>query len=290
VSVVDAGPTVPAGKSPAPRGWDARLALGFARREDRTLLARRRHTGPLVVQKALHPEGPGVCQAIVVHPPGGIVGGDTLALDVDVEAGAHAQLTTPGATKWYRSTGARAMQTVTANVAEGAVLEWLPQEAIVFDGARAAMITRIALARDSLYFGWELACLGRAASGERYASGAYRQRVELVRDGALIWAERAAIDAPSTLCTSPAGLNGHPMFGTFVVAAPALPDDLLSAWRRVVPDAGLDGAVTRLPGVLVARCRGASPEIARRWFTALWRVARPALVGVEAVPPRIWTT
>jgi urease accessory protein len=256
------------------------------------VLVRRSHPGPLVVQKALHPEGPGVCQAIVVHPPGGIVGGDTLALALDVDALAHAQLTTPGASKWYRSSGACAVQTMTARVAARAVLEWLPQEAIVFDGARASLATRIELARDSLYFGWDVTCLGRAASGERFAAGSFRQRVELVRDGALIWAERACIDARSGLLSSPAGLNGLPMFGTFVVAAPAISDDLLAHWRALVPQTAvaLEGAVTRLPGVLVARCRGTSPEAARRWFTALWRAARPALCAIEAVPPRIWST
>ena len=117
--------------------WEARLALDIARRGDRSLLARRSHSGPLVVQKALHPEGPGVCQAVVIHPPGGIAGGDRLALAIDVGERAHGQLTTPGATKWYRSTGAAARQTLDARVGTGGTLEWLPQEAIVFDGARA---------------------------------------------------------------------------------------------------------------------------------------------------------
>jgi urease accessory protein len=273
-------------------GWEARLDLRFARRDERTVLVERAHRGPLVVQKTLHPEGPGVCQAIVVHPPGGIAGGDRLALSVVVERDAHAQLTTPGATKWYRTAGPFAGQAFTAHVAAGAMLEWLPHETIVFDGARADLTTVITLAGDALFVGWDVVSLGRTASGERFERGDYRQRFELVRDHALVWVERTNLAAGSPLLAAPVGLYGAPMFGTFVVAAPAIGDDLVVACRGVVPDAGagMVGAVTRLPGMLVARCRGDSPEAARAWFTALWTLVRPALTGRAAVPPRIWNT
>jgi urease accessory protein len=278
--------------APTSAGWTARLALRFARRDDRTVLVTRTHSGPLVVQKTLHPEGPGVCQAIVVHPPGGIAGGDQLALSVDVGINAHAQLTTPGATKWYRSTGVAARQTLDFCVEGGATCEWLPQDGIVFDGARAEMTTRVALTGDAVFMGWDLTCLGRIASGERFERGAYRQRFELMRDNATVWAERAIIDADSAVATSPVGLSDYPIFGTFVIAAPMIADELLVACRRITPDRGeeIEGAVTRLPGVLVARCRGHSVESARRWFVALWTVLRPALCGRQAMPPRIWNS
>ena len=276
----------------AGQGWDARLDLRFARRDERTVLVENTHRGPLVVQKSLHPEGPGVCQAIVVHPPGGIAGGDRLALSIDVERDAHAQLVTPGATKWYRTAGPFARQAINARVADGATLEWLPQETIVFDGARADVTTAVTLAGDALFVGWDVVSLGRTASGERFERGDYRQRFELVRGDALVWVERTNLAAGSPLLAAPVGLSGSPMFGTFVVAAPAIGDDLVAALRGVLPDAGtgMVVAVTRLPGILVARCRGDSPEAARAWFTALWTLARPALTGRAAVPPRIWKT
>src|SRR5688572_12364887 len=111
----------------ASTGWRAALTLGFERRGERTVLASNRSDGPLVVQKALFPEGAGTCHAIVVHPPAGIAGGDELALEVNVGAQAHAVLTTPGAAKWYRSAGATATQHMRIAAHAASKVEWLPQ-------------------------------------------------------------------------------------------------------------------------------------------------------------------
>ena len=287
----DAAPAVAPIDACEPRHapWHARLALGFERAQARTTLARREHTGPLVVQKPLHPEGPEVCQCIVVHPPGGIAGGDAIELDVTAGAHAHAQLTTPGAAKWYRAAGRRASQDVTLRVADGAVLEWLPQGTIVFDGADATSTLRLELAPTATYLGWDVVCLGRTASAERFTRGEWRQRIEIVRGDALIWSERAVLRGGSPLLSSTAGLNGAPVFGTFVAMASALPADLLSACRALAP-AAVDGAVTRLPHALVARYRGQSMEAAHAYFASLWAIVRPALTARAAVPPRIWAT
>ena len=139
---------MPPDSLPQEARWRASLALGFERRGGRTVLADRRHDGPLVVQKAMHPEGPEVCHAIVVHPPAGIVGGDELLIDVAVREGAHALLTTPGAGKWYRTSGPWASQHVRIDVAAGGIAEWLPQETIVYDGARARITWEAQLAAD----------------------------------------------------------------------------------------------------------------------------------------------
>ena len=287
----DAAPAFPPIHTREPRhaSWHARLALAFECAQGRTTLARREHQGPLVVQKPLHPEGPEVSQCIVVHPPGGIAGGDAIELDVTVGAGAHAQLTTPGATKWYRAAGRRASQSVTIRVADGAVLEWLPQGTIVFDGADAASTLRVELAPAATYVGWDVVCLGRTASAERFTHGQWRQRIEIVRGDALLWSERAVLRGGSPLLSSIAGLNDAPVFGTFAAMAPTFPEGLLTACRAPAPGEG-EGAVTRLPHTLVARWRGHSMEAAHAYFAALWTAVRPALTGRVAVPPRIWAT
>ncbi|HZE10719.1 MAG TPA: urease accessory protein UreD, partial [Burkholderiales bacterium] len=188
--------------------WKAELRLEFERREGRTVLAKRRHEGPLVVQKPLYPEGDTVCHAIVVHPPAGIAGGDELEFSACAGEGAHALLTTPGAGKWYRSGGAWARQRLDLNIADGACLEWLPQETITFDGALADMRTEVRLAAGARFIGWEILCLGRSGSGERFARGACRLQTSLRQDGKALWFERGRIEGGSHLLESQVGLAG----------------------------------------------------------------------------------
>ncbi|MSQ55339.1 MAG: urease accessory protein UreD [Betaproteobacteria bacterium] len=274
---------------PVVSGWKARLSLGFERRGERTVLASREHDGPLVVQKALYPEGDAVCHAIVVHPPAGIAGGDELELEARAEAGAAVLLTTPGAGKWYRSAGAWASQRIAFRVAAGATLEWLPQETIVFDGALADLRTEVELEGDATYIGWELLCFGRTGSGERFERGSCRLGTRVRRDGRLAWLERGVIDGGGSLLYSAAGLGGQPVCGTLLAAAQEIPADLVAACREPQPGSGR-GAITALPGVFAARYLGDSGEAGRAWFTDIWRILRPALIGREAQEPRIWRT
>src|SRR5262245_51635908 len=151
---------------PVGTSWKASLGLRFSFSAGKTTLVEKKSEGPLVVQKPLYPEGPAVCHAIVVHPPGGIAGGDELALDVDAGDGASARLTRPGAAKWYRTRGPVAKQQLAFRVAGS--LEWLPRETIVFDGASAELDCGVELGADAAFVGWEVLCLGRRGSGERF--------------------------------------------------------------------------------------------------------------------------
>jgi|SRR5687767_8285121 len=261
--------------------WKAHLGLRFEEREGRSVLAHRSFEGPLVVQKTFHPEGDAVCHAILVHPPGGIAGGDELALDCDVQPAAHALLTTPGAGKWYRSSGALAIQRLHFNAA--GTVEWLPRETIVFDGALARLASRIDLGEAGRYIGWEVVCLGRAASGERFTHGVLRLDSRITRAGRPLWTERGRIDGGGDLMRSPAGLAGRSVFGTLVATLDAADAGLVAACRE-------HATVTYLPGLLVARYLGDSSEDAFERFTRVWQLVRPALIGREARSPRIWST
>ncbi|NNB46041.1 MULTISPECIES: urease accessory protein UreD [Pseudomonas] len=266
--------------------WHAELELGYARFGDSTRPVQRRHKGPLRVQKHLYAEGPEVCQHIIVHPPGGIAGGDRLQIRASVDRDAWAQLTSPGAAKWYRAAGP-AYQTLELNVAAGATLEWLPQESIVFSAAQAELSTRIELQGNARLFYWDLVALGRPASDERFDLGYFQSHLDIRRDGQLLWHERQRIVGGDGLLDSPIGLDGQPVFATLLATGEI--DSQLLERCRALPHA-VRGDLTQLPGLLVARCLASEALLARAWLIDLWRLLRPALLGREALPPRIWST
>lgn len=277
------------------RHWHGELHLHYQRRGERTVLAGRRHCGPLAVQKPFYPESEAVCHGIVLHPPGGIVGGDELTIDAQIEARAGVLLTTPGAARWYRSAGPHAQQALRVRIGAGASLEWLPQPSIVFDGARGRASTEVRLDADGCYIGWEIVCLGRTAAGERYRQGDMQMQTRLVREDAVSWTERARIEGGSRLLVSPLGLDGEPVSGTLIAAfgterlTRALGDRLLQGCRALAPSSGR-GGITRLPGVFVARYLGSRSDAAHDYFVRLWQLLRPTLLGRAALSPRIWKT
>ena len=266
--------------------WHAELELGYARFGDSTRPVQRRHLGPLRVQKHLYAEGPEVCQHIIVHPPGGIAGGDRLDILASVGSDAWAQITSPGAAKWYRAAGP-AYQQLKLNVSAGATLEWLPQETIVFSAAQAELSTSIELEGDARLFYWDVVALGRPASGERFDQGHFQAQLDIRRDGQLLWHERQRIVGGDGLLDSPIGLDGKPVFATLLVTG-EIDSELLEKCRSLTND--VRGDLTQLPGLLVARCLASEALLARGWLIELWKVLRPALLGREAVPPRIWST
>ncbi|MFM9882221.1 MAG: urease accessory protein UreD [Burkholderiales bacterium] len=269
--------------------WRAELALTYERRDARTVLATRRHDGPLVVQKPLYPEGPEICHTILIHPPAGMASGDELAIDTRLGAGSHVLLTTPGAGKWYRSSGPFARQAFDFEVNAGAVLEWLPQESIFFNDTRADLRLDVSLAPDARFIGWDLFCFGRTASRERFERGECRVSTTILRDGKPIWIERGIIEGGNRILAAASGLAGEPVTGTLIAAADTLTAELVRVCRVPRPRIG-DGAVTLLPGILVARYLGPSTEAARAYFIELWTLIRPALLACEATVPRIWRT
>ena len=272
-------------------GWRAELHLRCEQRAGpsgpRTVLARKHQLGPLTVQRAFYPEG-ATCHLYPLHPPGGIVGGDTLDFRLDVAGDAHALVTTPGATKLYRSAGPRAEQTQTLTVGRGGTLEWLPQPTILFRGARVQTRTEVRLAAGASFIGWDILSLGRPANDERFCPGALDAAWALHRETRPLLLERLRVDACADL-VRPTGLRGQPVVGTFVAAG--FPAGQLDRVRGAVAEArlGLFG-VTLVDELLVVRALGGSTEAVWTLFCALWAQVRPAVVGRVACPPRIWRT
>ena len=275
-------------------GWRGELQLTLARPDSsptaRTVVAARRHLGPLNIQRAFYPEGE-VAHIYLLHPPGGVVGGDELYIDVEVQPGAHALITTPASGKLYRSDGRQARLQQVLRVAAGAILEWLPQETIVYAGAQAQMTTRVELQAGSRFIGWEMLCLGRPACAETFAQGRLLQRFEIWRDKTPVWLERSRFEGAARALVADWGLQHKPLSATLVATVndKALVERIRAA---VTLQQGMDEsfAVTQLDDVLVCRYLGTQAQQARACLGAAWAEIRRSLLGREPCAPRIWNT
>lgn len=272
--------------------WHASLALDYQLESERSVL-RYRHEGPLRVLKSLYPEGAATCHNVLVHPPGGLVGGDTLDIRVTVGAGAHGLITTPGATRFYRSTGARALQRTRLRLAPGARLEWLPLEAILYNGCQAENHLSFELAPGAELIAWDVTALGLPHADQAFARGRFCQHIEMPG----VWLERGVIDGSDTrLLSSPLGLAGqHCMASLFFATGIAMErprrELALESARQVLHPHALQpsaGATSPNPQVLVLRVLALEVELAMDLLKKVWAAWRQTLWASAAVKPRIW--
>jgi len=288
-----------AGTAPAPpAGWRAHLQLRFESSAGATRLTRRRHEGPLLVQRTFHPEAlrgargargaEGPCHVYLIHPPGGMVGGDHLRLSLEVAPEAHALLTTPAAGKFYRH-GAAGPARLTQSLAVRGRLEWLPQENIFYPDCVAEVCTRVDLAAEGRFMGWEVGCLGLPAIARGLGDGRVWQGFELYRDGRPLLLERQRITGECLHACW--GLRGHAAFGS-CLAYPVRDAVLELARTRAAQlmDAELTLGCTLVDEVLCCRGFARRADRLRAAFVQLWTTLRPLLFGRDAVPPRIWAT
>ena len=274
------------------RNWKAHISLGYTAREDRTVLSDMTFKGPLRVQRPFYPEGP-VCHTYLLHPPGGMVSGDQITIDVCVESGAHALITTPSAGKIYRSDSLDVPQRQQVHVElNDATLEWLPQENIVFDGSNAQLATRFNLLGDSALIAWDMVGLGRQAGDLPYLSGKLSQSVSVIRDGKPLLLEDFTLDENLRLLTSHAGLMGYTQFGSLMISTPNVSEELCDAIREMLPEPNdeLIAAVSMTPGIVVLRCFAHCAEALRNLYIKIWQQLRPMALGVQSCAPRIWST
>ncbi|ATR82642.1 urease accessory protein [Pseudomonas sp. HLS-6] len=265
-----------------PAGWSAELTLRFVRCDTKTCIGARRHFGPLLVQRPFYPEG-APCHVYVLHPPGGVVGGDRLALDIHLEPGSHALMTMPGATKFYRSAGPTSILKQHFHLAEDSILEWLPQDSICFPGARVLLQTHFSLAPGARLLAWETLCLGRPVMGEIFSHGALDSclHIDMPDDPGLH--ERLRLEGGRL-----GKLGGYPLLATFC-AAPADPE-LLEQVRALIDDLAAPAGATLLGQLLVVRLLDHDNQRLQSTLQRLWHALRPAVVGLPPCPPRIWAT
>ncbi len=273
--------------------WPAELHLRFARHKMRTLLIENRHTGPLLVQKSMYPEGERVCHAVIIHPPGGIAGGDELTLEVDLGENSSAVVTTPAAAKWYKAPRQWCWQKTTIRLEKGSTLDWLPQENIFFNATRAESTFTLQIEPGATAIGWEIGLLGRQASGEEWREGCLHFKTSLERaDGLPLWIEQFRLDASSTLRQASQGLFGFNVFGTLWAIGSGCTAGLAEELSFGLPfESELRAGVTTLPeGLMLVRGLAQDVERLRQMMVDCWMRLRPHVHGLAPQRLRLWAT
>ena len=274
------------------RHWSARINLAYSHRFDRTALTDVEFEGPLRVQRPFYPEG-GVCHTYLLHPPGGMVSGDELAIQLKLSPDTHVVATTPSAGKIYcaDSESVTQQQRIIANV-QRASLEWLPQETIIFDGAQANLSTKFELNNDSQLIAWEMVGLGRQAGQQPFQNGSLTQNISIEVDGRPLLVESFVLDESLRLLDASLGLMGRPYFGTMYFAKPGA-DDLIDSLKEALTAASKPdvlAAITSKPNLAMVRALAYDAEALRLQFIDIWSRCRPLFLGRQACPPRIWFT
>ncbi len=299
--VPDSVPSACTDREDSPGQWCAELALGIDVLPNHgSRLTHNRHRGPLRVQKPFYPEGRECAHIYLLHPPGGLVSGDSLDIDIKLSRQAQALVTTPGAGKVYaaRKNGTRQRQDVELTLDKGAAIEWFPQESIVFNGAEASLNTRIELAQNAVFIGWDIICLGRPASGAAFETGSFEQRYQFWRNKKLRFTERLVISSTDRVKNSACGLNRQPVTGTFFATFAEgenncdLVRELRYRCQAYCEAANGSGevAVTLVRDLCIVRYLGDNTERAKMLFQSLWQLLRPRLLQREVCVPRIWRT
>ena len=270
--------------------WEASLNLSFVERRGKTLLTSKKHSGPLMVQKPFYPESNGCCHIYLIHPPGGIVGGDNIKLTASLAENSHALITTPGATKFYRSVGPVATQNQSIYLEDNAALEWLPQETVYFNAANAQASTIIHLKENNRFFAWEIQCLGLPAQKEFFTKGRCKQRLEIWRHNTPILLETNRLDGGDDVLSADWGLQEYKALGTLVISDDHSQINHEQVMHYINQYDHLIASCTSIGNLFVVRAMSLYAEYIKQLFSTLWHALRPQILNIESSPPRIWHT
>jgi urease accessory protein len=274
--------------------WHAKLNIDYQDESTRTV-ARHVHTGPLRVLQSLYPEGDAICHNVLVHPPGGLVGGDTLEMHISASGTAHGLITTPGATRFYRSAGEPALQRTRVHLRDRARLEWLPLEAIAYNACQAENHLSITLEAGAEFMGWDITAFGLPSAGLPFKEGQFLQHIEVPG----VWLERGLLSAHDQhLMDGPMGLAGQRcMASLFFVSGSKITrarrEAGLELARQVIDSHALGqmaGVTYPNEQVMVLRVLAPLVEPAVDLLRQVWQVWRQHYWQLPATVPRIWST
>ena len=267
--------------APIPRFLRARgeIRASFACAHGRTHVARVHEAGGLRLRFPHVVEG---CEAVIVNTAGGIASGDTARFSFDAGAECDVTITTQAAEKIYRADAADAELATELTLGDRATLDWLPQEAILFNGARLRRSIAVDMPASATLTMVETLVFGRLAMGEARITGALRDTWRLRRDGRLIFAENLALAAtPGALLDRPAIGGGARAAATLVHVGPRA-ETVLEPLRAALAGHDCEAGVSAWNGMVVARLLSPSPPRVRGAIVALLS----ALRGRDL--PRVW--
>lgn len=275
--------------------WQGDLYLRYALSSDsgKTIIAERKHQGPYTVQRPFYPEGD-VCHSILLHPPGGLVEGDILSLSVDCDSGSQCFLTTPSAGKVYECTRDFAAQKQQFRIQDQAIMEWFPQEMILYDHSKSNLQTDVRLFGSGQFVGWEMVCFGRPVANDHFSSGELRQLVSLYRDDKPILLERTIFEASDEMRQSAYGLANYQAMGVFLMTGVKKVHleqarDVIDALEHTIRDE-IQIGFTLIDDVLIGRVLMNQSRFAKTAFIAVWSALREDVLNTPAIMPRIWLT
>lgn len=276
----------------APRlGWQGNLELEYRFQNKTTRLTRAQIKAPLKIQRPFYPEAKTICHSVTLHTAGGVVGGDRLCQSIHLHPQAKALITTATAGKVYRSNGQLAQQTIALKIESGAVLEWLPQETIIFNGAIFQQDLRVELSPGASWLGWEITRFGRSARGEKFLQGEWRSHTEIWQQGKPLWIDRQWLPANEETFYHPHGLAGNPVAATLVWIGQPVSEEIVNKARTLWQAEKYQGEAgvtqTQAQGLL-CRYRGSSTAQVKHWFMEVWQLLRHSFYQSPICKPRVW--
>lgn len=272
--------------------WHGSLNVIYGKQNNTTQILASKNQAPLKIQRPFYPEGREVCHSIILHTAGGIVGGDRLSINMELQPTTHALITTAAASKIYRSNGQFAEQNISIKVDSQACLEWFPQATILFNGAEYRQNLKVELASSASWISWEIIRFGRSARGEKFLSGNWRSDTEVWQENSPLWIDRQFLKGASEMVDSLLSLAGYSVVGNFVFVGQPVSQEVVtkarSLWNDLDFNMSGETGVTRIPKGMVCRYRGESTIGARNWFISVWNYLRLFYLERPSCSPRVW--
>ena len=272
-----------------PRREGGEIRLSLTGKSGITRLETLYHAQPLRVLFPLPPRGD-IFQAAIACVSGGLVGGDRLASEITLRDGARALVIGQAAEKIYRSLGADCVIDNMLTVGEGAWLEWLPQETILFDAARLRRTTRVRLSKDARFMGGDIIVFGRKAHDEKLKTGLLQDAWEF-RDagGKLTWKDALHMDGDlEALLGETAAFDSAEAYGSLFYAGPDAAAHLDAMRGFAAAQDGFRIGATLLRDILITRFIGRDALALRNAFSQAWAILRERAGGLPPVLPRLW--